>query len=108
MSTQIFKKGVPNELIINLLDNICTKNDKYYILNPDNFKKGIYTGEILTFLSSLKEYYYNSKLKYIERKVTYNSFTTILRQLCNFNKITYTSKIKYNKSVYDINYIIYL
>ena len=45
--------------------------------------------------------------KYLEKKQTYNSFTTIVRQICNFNKLTYTSKIKYNKSSYDIVYIIY-
>ena len=36
-------------------------------------------------------YYHNSKKKYLERKLTYNSFTTVLRQICNFNNITYTT-----------------
>ncbi len=31
MTNQIFKNNVPNELLYNLLDNICSKNEKYYI-----------------------------------------------------------------------------
>ena len=47
-------------------------------------------------------------MKYLDKKLTYNSFTTILRQICNYNKITYTSQIKYDKSSYEITYYIYI
>ena len=59
-------------------------------------------------MDSCKPFYHISKQKYLERKLTYNNFTTILRQICNFNKINYTSQIKYDKSTYDIIYYIYL
>ena len=107
MSTQIFKKNVPNELIFNLLDSICLKNEKHYIFNIDAFKKGVFKESIQKFITDCNQYYHISKKKYLERKITYNSFTTILRQICNFNKITYTSQIKYDKSEYDIIYYIY-
>lgn len=107
MSTQIFKKNVPNELIFNLLDSICMKNEKHYTLNIEAFKKGIFKESIPIFLTSCNQYYHISKKKYLERKLTYNSFTTVLRQICNFNKITYTSQIKYDKSRYDIIYYIF-
>jgi hypothetical protein len=107
MSTQIFKQKIPNTFLFELLDKLCIKNDKYYTFNNESFKKGIYNGEILQFLTSCTPYYYLSKRKYLEVKVTINSFTTILRQICNFNKITYKSKIKYNKSSYNIEYYIY-
>ena len=45
--------------------------------------------------------------KYLDKKLTYNSFTTVLRQICNFNKVKYVSQIKYDKSTYDIVYYIY-
>ena len=60
------------------------------------------------FINQCTPYYHISKRKYLERKITYNSFITIIRQICNFNKITYTSQIKYDKSEYDILYYIYL
>ena len=107
MSSQIFKNNIPNELLFELLDNIAIKSEKCYVINNNSFKKGIYNESILKFLDNCKEYYYISKRKYLERKLTYNSFTTIIRQICNFNKITYTSQIKYDKSTYDIIYYIY-
>jgi hypothetical protein len=107
MSTQIFKKNIPNEIIFELLDVICLKNEKYFTININSFKKGIYTDIIQNFIETCKPYYHISKRKYLERKITYNSFTTILRQICNFNKITYTSKINYDKSTYNIVYYIY-
>lgn len=107
MSTQIFKKNIPTDLLFILLDNICLKNEKHYIFNSNSFKKGIYNESITNFIETCKPYYHNSKKKYLERKLTYNSFSTILRQICNHNKITYTSQIKYDKSKYDIMYYIY-
>ena len=108
MSRQIFKKYVPNEMLFNLLNSICMKNEKHYILNINSFKKGIFNESIKYFVENCKIYYHNSKQKYLERKLTYNSFTTIIRQICNCNKITYTSQIKYDKSTYDIIYYIYI
>ena len=107
MSRQIFKNFVPNELLFNLLDSICFKNEKHYVLTMESFKKGIYKEIIQEFCENCKQYYHNSKQKYLERKISYNSFTTILRQICNFNKIIYTSQIKYDKSSYNIVYYIY-
>ena len=107
MSTQIFKNNVPNDLLFNLLDTICIKNEKHYILNNESFKRGLFKESIQKFLVDCHQYYHISKKKYLERKLTYNSFTTILRQICKFNKITYTSQIKYDKSIYDIFYYIY-
>ena len=50
MSTQIFKKNVPNELIFNLLDSICLKNEKHYVFNIDSFKKGVFKESIQKFI----------------------------------------------------------
>ena len=107
MSTQIFKKKIPNDLLYDLLNTLCMKTDKYYIFNMESFKKGVFKESIQNFVEQIKTYYHNSKQKYLDRKLTYNSFTTILRQISNFNKITYTSQIKYDKSSYDIVYYIY-
>lgn len=106
-NTQIFKNQVPNIVLFQLLDKICLKNEKHYTFNNDSFKKGIYNEEIQSFVTFCNPYYFMSKRKYLEKKLTFNSFTTILRQILNFNKITYTSKIKYCKSSYIIEYYIY-
>ena len=107
MSTQIFKNKVPTVLLFELLDSICLKTEKYYIINIETFKKGVFKDLIQVFFEQCKPYYHISKKKYLERKLSYNSFTTVLRQICNFNKLIYTSQIKYDKSKYDIVYYIY-
>jgi hypothetical protein len=107
MSSQIFKNKIPSEKIFELLENISCKNEKCFIVNNDVYKRGMYNETIPAFFEECKPYYHISKRKYLERKANYNSFITILRQICNFNKITYTSQIKYDKSNYDIVYYIY-
>ena len=107
MSSQIFKKLIPNNLLINLLDEIAINTENCYVLNNNSFKKGIFNGSINQFIDDCKPYYFISKQKYLERKLNYNSFITIIRQICKHNKITYTSQIKYDRSTYDIIYYIY-
>jgi len=106
MSSQLFKKPIPNQLIIDLLDSIAVKSEKCYVLNNNSFKKGLFNNVINRFIDNCKSYYYLSKHKYLERKITYSSFITIIRQICKYNKITYTSQIKYDRSNYDIVYYI--
>ena len=107
MSIQIFKNNIPREFLFELLDEICLKNEKHYTLDIDSFKKGVFKEIIQKFFEKCRQYYHLSKRKYLDKKLTYNSFTTVLRQICNFNKITYTSQIKYDKSEYDSVYYIY-
>ena len=107
MSTQIFKNTIPNDMLFNLLDEICLKNEKHYTFNGEAFKRGVYKELIQEFITQCVPFYYLSKRKYLEKPLTFNSFATILRQICNFNKISYTSQIKYDKSTYGIEYYIY-
>ena len=107
MSSQIFKSEVPKEFLFNFLDNICIKNEKNYILNSMAFKKGVFNESIVEFFKDIYPHYHNSKKKYLDKKLTYNSFITVIRQICNNNNITYTSQVKYDKSVYDIIYYIF-
>lgn len=109
MSSQIFKKKIPTQMLFELLEKISIITDKRYILSKSAYKKGnSETNNIIQeFLNQCKEYYYLSKQKYLETKLTYNSFITVVRQICNYNNITYTSQIKYSKSDYDIEYYIY-
>ena len=106
MTSQIFKLELPTEILFNLLEEICSKNDKCYIFNHDSYKKGMFFNIIVPFLDECREYYHMSKRAYLDRKLTYNSFTTIIRQICKFKQLKYTSQIKYDKSNYDIIYYI--
>ncbi len=107
MSNQIFKNKIMDEILFSLLEKLCQKTEQYFIFNFESYKKGIYSEDIQNFIDYCKPYYHISKRKYLEKKLTYNSFVTVLRQICKFNKITYTSQIKYDKSSYNIIYYIY-
>jgi hypothetical protein len=106
MSKQIFKYAIPAEPLFGLLDKICIKEENTYIFNNNAYKKGIFDNNIPPFLEECKPYYHASKQKYVEKKMTYTAFTTVLRQICKFNHITYTTKIRYEKSTYEIVYYI--
>lgn len=109
MKSQIFKKKVEIEILINLLEKISNKKNNYYLLNQCAFKKGLYNNEIKNFLDILRNYYYTSKMKYIEKAYqNYNGFSTIIRQICKSNNLQYTSKIQYERSCYEIIHFIYI
>ena len=106
MGTQLFKTIVPIQIILDFLKEVADEKEDYYILNKILYKQAEYNNHIAPFIESLKLYYYKSKLYYVERKLDYIKFMTIIRQLCNANKLEYTSKIIYNNSNYEIEYAI--
>ena len=108
MTKQIIKKDIPIDILIDLLEIIGIKQNNYYIINKISFKKAEYEKLLENFFESLKKYYFVSKHFYLDRKMTYSSFITIIRHICKNNNISYISKIIYNKSSYEINYFIYL
>ncbi len=104
---QIFKKRVPNEILFELLEKICLKYDKYYYIDLNAFQKMKFHNHHIEFCNTLKTYYYKPKHFYLDRPMDYNSFTNIIRQICKFNSIVFSSKLKYNQSEYNIDYFIY-
>ena len=107
MSNQIFKHQVPNTLLFNLLDNICLKTNNYYLLDMNAYRKMLFHNLYEEFGNELKEYYFVGKQFYVTRKLTYKSFTNIIRQICKNNSLLFTSQMKYNESKYNIDYLVY-
>jgi len=104
---QLFKNHIPKEMLYDLLCNNTLKTEDYYCINKESYKKLVFNNKIVPFVQSLKEYYHTSKQSYLESPSTYSKFITIVRHICKLNNIKYTSKIKYDKSAYNINYYIY-
>jgi hypothetical protein len=107
MLKQIFKRQIPIIILYELLETISLKTDKYYAIDLSAYKKMIFQNLHVDFLCKIKDYYHNSKKFYVERELTYNSFTNIIRQICKSNEIAFHSSIKYNTSKYNIDYFIY-
>ena len=76
MSKQIFKNPIPIDSLFSLLDTICTKEENKYVFNNNSYKKGIFENSIPPFIESCRPYYHNSKQKYLDKKLTYNSFSS--------------------------------
>jgi hypothetical protein len=107
MNSQLFCKPIPNNILFELLERICLKKDKYYVFDMNAYKIMIFHNLNDTFLNTLLNYYHISKHFYITRKLSYNTFATIIRQICKTNCIMFNSQVKYIKSKYDIEYHIY-
>jgi hypothetical protein len=107
MTKQIFKTPVPNDTLFHFLEKICLKTEKYYLIDMNAFRKMIFHKYDEELCKEVRESYHASKHFYLDRKMTYNSFTTIIRQICKHNNIMFTSQIKYNESKYNIDYLIF-
>jgi len=107
MLKQIFKKNVPINILFELLEKICLKTERYYLIDNNAFKKLLYNNYQDDFLEEILPYYQESKKFYATRKFNYNSFINIVRQICKSCGVMFTSKIKYNESKYNIDYFIY-
>ena len=107
MTNQVFKRDVPESILFDLLEKICLKTDKYYYIDFNSYKKMLFLYLDTPFLEELRDYYHFSKRFYIERELTYTSFTNIIRQLCKKMRLRYESEMKYDHSQYYINYMVY-
>lgn len=107
MLKQIFKTNVPTTTLFDLLENICVKTDKYYLIDLIAYKKMLFLGLNEDFIREILPMYHASKQYYVTRKLDYNSFTNIVRQICKSNSIMFNSAIKYNESSYVIEHYIY-
>lgn len=105
--SQLFKKSVPIELLYDFLKNNSNVFEKYYVINNTTYKTAKFHEHTTKFLSSIKEYYHESKKYYATRPDTYNNFVTIIRQICKLHSIPYTSRKQYMKSSYSISYHIF-
>lgn len=108
MASQIFKEKFPKEKFFDFLHNYCEKNDKYYILSKNAYKKAKMENGVKKFFDMVKPYYHVSKKFYLEREDNYKNLITVVRQICKNHVIAYTSNIKYSKSKYEIIYYIYV
>ena len=107
MSSQIFKHSYPKEDLFLFLDKYSEKRNNYYYFTKISFKKAVFEKAIIPYCKTLKDYYYTSKHRYLDKTQTYRSFVTLVRQICKYHHISFTSKIKYDKSNYEIVYYIY-
>lgn len=106
MPTPIFKLTPPPEIIWDLLDEICFKENNFYIVNYESYKKMYYLEMEDYLFDNLLEYYNEAHYPYIEGELDYKRFLTIIRQVCKENGIPciydYVNEGGYYKQFYKV------
>ena len=105
--SQIFQNVVPKSDFFDFLKMYCDANSNQYIFSKEAFKRAKMNNSVEPFCENLKKYYFPSKYHYLEREKIFKHFVTIVRLICKYHHIQFTSKIKYSKSKYEITYFIY-
>jgi len=108
MLSQIFKIAPPMEILFDFLGNVCEQKKNKYVFSKACFKKAQLEDKLSIFYDTLKPHYYQSKMFYITREKIYKNFITLVRQICKYHHIAFTSVMKYNKSKYEIIYSIFI
>ena len=106
--SQLFQNKYEKEHFCEFLNKYCERDKDRLIFNKSSLKKAKLDNGVIPFLEELKQYYFPSKQFYLERDPLYKNIATIVRQVCKYLHVPYTSNIKYSKSQYEIMYIIYL
>jgi len=106
--SQIFRASYPKNVFFEFLGKYCDNHNNQYVFSKDSFKRIKLAEEADPFCETLKKYYFKSKHIYLDREKTYKNFITIIRQICKYHTIPFTSNIKYSQSKYEIKYFIYL
>jgi hypothetical protein len=105
---QLFKSVPEKQDFIDFIKTHTNKERNYYKITNDVYKQMVFKDVITPFLDKIKPHYHLSKQFYVDRKITYSRFITIIRHICKMIDITYTSTMKYSNSSYQIDYFIYL
>ena len=110
--SQLFKTPYPLEKLKEYILKLCERvdgDDSSHIFSKVCFKRAQMCGLAAEFIADATPYYHKSKQKYADiASMNYKSVANVLRQLCKFHDIPVESKIKYDKSSYEIDYIIFL
>lgn len=104
MPSQIFKTQPQTSILLCFLDKVCSNDANAYVFDIVAFKRANFINVIPAFINELRDYYHTSKYFYLDRKQTYTTFVTIIRQICKNNHIPYNAIIVYEKSSYYIKY----
>jgi hypothetical protein len=113
----VFIKKIPLNLLVELLDKICSRMEGrgiengvrvYYYISEYEYRKMIFEHLEVDFLKSIRPYYSNFFSHYCERDFTYNSFKTIVRQICKIHGIRYEKEKVILNSETVVRYCIYV
>jgi len=105
----LFRKPISISPLIDVLNAVAPKIDgnKWFHFNVTAYRKMVYQQLHIPFITKIQDYYCPAKWrKYGNKELTYSSFTTILRQMCNEVGLAFYTKIVYDHSICNTVYFI--
>ena len=105
---QLFCRPIDIPMLRRFFDKISQDKNGSYLIDYNAYKKMLFHDLQYVFREQLKPYYHKSKHFYLDRELTYKSFATILRQVCKYNSIKITSRVRYIESIYTNEYTIFM
>lgn len=96
---QIIKPGLSIQVLYDWLD--ISNLNKYILVTNNLYKKRKVDSNFYLLLEKISMFYHKSKQFYCSRIMTYTRWLTIVRQLCKYFELSYTSKIRYYNSTYE-------
>ena len=104
--SQLIQNKYEKEPFYDFLNKYCDKDKENLLFNKAALKRAKMDNAIKPFCEGLKKHYFPSKHFYLEREPLYKNIATVIRQICKYLYIPYTSRIVYSKSKYEIIYVI--
>lgn len=113
----VFIEKIPLKFLFELLDKICSSMEGrgveqgiriYYYISDYEYRKMVFDGLHIDFLKSIQSYYSPFFSRYYEREFTYNSFKTIVRQICKIHGIRHEKQNTVLHSEITVSYYIYI
>lgn len=105
---QVFKIDPLYEYLQEILEKFCIKHKNHYVVDYISYKKIVFHNFQYEWLSLLLEHYYKSKQFYITRKFSFQSYLTIIRQLCKFFSIEYDYLYDKHQNNHHLKYRLYI
>lgn len=104
----LFKQPITIDPLLVVLTAVAPCIDgRWYHFNVTSFRKMIFQNLHVSFIESIRNNYFPAKWrKYGDKELTYTSFTTILRQMCNETGRSFYTKIVYDHSVCTTVYFV--
>jgi hypothetical protein len=103
----LFCKQIPIDILFDVFDKICVKKEKYYVMDFNAYRLLLHYNLYPEFANKIVDAYKKHKQYFVTRKLTYNSFATIIRQICRINHVKFDTQFKYQHSMYNIDYYVY-
>lgn len=110
-SRYLYRDAITDAPLRKVLEQVAPRIEgaqcAWYRFDGSSFRKMVFMRLHEPFLEAIRPHYFPAKWrKYGDKEITYNSFTTLLRQICNATGRSFYTKHVYDHSVCNTVYFV--